>query len=67
LIFIKKYIIIFIVNEKEVKNMYELNLTETEIAIVMQALSHYQYNNVHVSEEQYDIAENILNKIDEII
>ena len=47
--------------------MYELNLTETEIAIVMQALSHYQYNNAHVTEEQYDIAENILNKIDEIL
>lgn len=47
--------------------MYELNLTETEIAIMMQALSHCQYNNIHVSEEQYDIAENILNKIDEII
>lgn len=47
--------------------MYELNLTETEVAIIMQALSYYQYNNVHISEEQYDIAENILNKIDEII
>lgn len=47
--------------------MYELKLTETEIAIIMQALSHYQFDNPFVTAEQYQIAQNVMNKIDEII
>ena len=47
--------------------MYILNLSEEECSIVLQALSHYQYNNQHISEEQFNIAESVVAKIDEII
>ena len=47
--------------------MYKLELTEKEIAILLQALSHYQYNNPYITQEQFDIAENINQKIDEIL
>jgi hypothetical protein len=47
--------------------MITLHLTDTQTAIVMQALSHYMYNNPHVSEEQWEIANSVLELIDEEI
>ena len=47
--------------------MYKLELTEKEIATLLCALSHYQNNNPHITQEQFDIAENINQKIDEIL
>lgn len=41
--------------------------TEEEISVVMQALSRYMYNNPHVTEEQWEIANRILERIDELI
>lgn len=46
--------------------MIELKLyTEEEISIVMQALSCYMYDNPHVTEEQWEIANRVLERIDE--
>ena len=48
--------------------MIELKLyTEEEISIIMQALSRYMYDNPHVTEEQWEIANRILERIDEEI
>lgn len=47
--------------------MYNLNLTEEEIAIILNALGHFQYNNPYITIETYNIADNIKNKIDEIL
>ena len=47
--------------------MYRLELTEEEIAITLQALSHYQYNNPYINQEQFDIAEEIKTKTDNIL
>lgn len=47
--------------------MYRLELTEEEVAIILQALSHYQYNNPHISEEQWNIANQVVEKIDGVI
>ena len=41
--------------------------TEEEISIIMQALSRYMYNNPHVREEQWDVANRILERLDEVI
>lgn len=41
--------------------------TEEEISIVMQALSRYMYDNPRVTEEQWEIANRILERIDELI
>lgn len=41
--------------------------TEEEISIIMQALSHFMYNNSRVNEEQWEIANRILERIDEEI
>ena len=41
--------------------------TEEEISIIMQALSHYMYNNPHVTEEQWEIANRVLERMDEVI
>ena len=41
--------------------------TEEEISIVMQALSHYMYNNPQVTEEQWEIANRVLERMDEVI
>ena len=41
--------------------------TEEEISIIMQALSHYMYNNPPVTEEQWEIANRILERMDEVI
>ena len=43
----------------------KLVLNEEQISIVMQALNHYMYNNPHVTEEQWDIANSVLELIDE--
>ena len=48
--------------------MKELTLyTEEEISILMQALSHYMYNNPMVTEEQWEIANRILERMDRLI
>lgn len=47
--------------------MYTFNLTEEEIAVILNALGHFQYNNPYVTPEAYDIAENVRTKIDEIL
>ena len=47
--------------------MYRFELTEEEIAIMLQALSHYQYTNAYISEEQWNIANQVVEKIDSVI
>ena len=47
--------------------MYNLSLTEEEISIILQSLGHYQWSNPYISEETFEIAEKIKNKIDEIL
>ena len=47
--------------------MIELKLTEKQVSIVMQALSRYMYNNPHVTDEQWEIANSVLDLIDEEI
>ena len=48
--------------------MKELTLyTEEEISILMQALSHYMYNNPRITEEQWEIANRILERMDRLI
>lgn len=48
--------------------MKELTLyTEEEISILMQALSHYMYNNSHVTEKQWEIANRVLERMDWLI
>ena len=45
----------------------KLVLTEEQTSIVMQALSRYMYNNPQVTEEQWEIANSVLELIDEEI
>ena len=47
--------------------MIELKLycTEEEVSIIMQALSRYMYNNPQVTEEQWEIANRVIDRIDE--
>ena len=48
--------------------MYHLlNLTEEQVSIIMQALQYWQYNYRHINLEQWDIAETVIAKIDDII
>ena len=48
--------------------MIELKLyTEEEISILMQALSYYMYNRPFTTEEQWEIANRVLERIDEVI
>lgn len=47
--------------------MYRLELTEEEIAIILQALGHYQWNNPYISQGQWDIANQVVEKIDGVI
>lgn len=48
--------------------MIELKLyTEEEISIVIQALSRYMYNNPRVTNEQWEIANRVLERMDEVI
>lgn len=44
-----------------------LDFTEEQLSIILQALSFYQYTNPHISEEQYNIAETVICKVDELI
>lgn len=45
----------------------KLILTPEQTSIVMQALSRYMYNNPHITEEQWEIANSVLELIDEEI
>ena len=45
----------------------KLILTEEQTSIVMQALNRYMYNNPHVTEEQWEIANSVLELIDDEI
>ena len=40
---------------------------EQQVAIILQALQHYMYNNPHLSDEQWEIANSVVEKIDEDI
>ena len=42
-----------------------IGLTDPQTAIVMSALSWYMYNNPHISEEQWEIANSVMERIDE--
>ena len=46
--------------EYEILKIYN----EEEISILMQALSHYMYNNPYVTQEQWDIANRLLERIE---
>ena len=41
--------------------------TEEEISIVLQALSYYMYNRPQTTEEQWEIANRVLERMDEVI
>ena len=48
--------------------MIDLTLyTEEEISVVMQALTRYMYNNPNVTEEQWEIANRLIDRIDGLI
>ena len=47
--------------------MYNLSLTEEEISIMLQALSYFSFNNPYITEQTFDIANKITEKIDEIL
>ena len=48
--------------------MIDLTLyTEEEVSIVMQALTRYMYNNPNVTEEQWEIANRVIDRIDGLI
>ena len=48
--------------------MIDLTLyTEEEISIVMLALNHYMYNSPNVTEEQWEIANGVIDRIDGLI
>ena len=47
--------------------MYRLELTEEEIAIILQALNNYTDISEYITQEQWDIANEVMNKIDKII
>ena len=47
--------------------MYNLILTEEELAIILRALNVFQYDYSFISEQQFDIATNIITKIDNLL
>lgn len=47
--------------------MYKVEFTEEELSIILQAIMFYQDRNLHFTEKQYNIAERIYAKIDEIL
>ena len=47
--------------------MYKIDLTEEEISLILQALDFHEEHNIHLKEVQFNIANNIRNKINEII
>ena len=46
--------------EYEILKIYN----EEEISILMQALGHYMYNNSYVTQEQWEIANRLLERIE---
>ena len=55
------------IDKEKTMDTIKLILTPEQTSIVMQALSRYMYNNPHVTEEQWDIANSVLELIDEEI
>ena len=47
--------------------MYEIDLTEEEISLILQALDFHEEQNTHLTEVQFNIANSIRNKIDKIL
>ena len=47
--------------------MYNLTLTEEEMAIILNALGIFQYYCPFTNNEQFDIATNIMTKIDNLL
>ena len=47
--------------------MYNLNLTEEELAIIMRALRVFQFNCPFTKQNEFDIAENVFMKISEVV
>ena len=47
--------------------MYKVDLTEEEISLILQALDFHEEQNIHLTEVQFNIANNIRNKIDKIL
>ena len=47
--------------------MYNLSLTEEEISIILQALSYFNFNSPYITEQTFNIANSITEKIDEIL
>lgn len=55
------------VNEPAAEQLYNLELTEEEIAILLRSLTHFMYYNSLITSENFKIAEQIKNKIAEVI
>ena len=47
--------------------MYEINLAEEEISLIIQALDLHEEQNIHLTEVQFNIANSIRSKINAII
>lgn len=47
--------------------MYEINLVEEEIVLILQALDFNEEQNIHLTEVQFNIANSIRSKINAII
>ena len=47
--------------------MYRLELTEEEVAIILQALNNYTDISEHITQEQWDMANQVVEKIDGVI
>ena len=48
--------------------MYNLtSLSEEQVAIILQAIEYYRYNNEYITQEQWDIADTIIEKIEDLI
>ena len=47
--------------------MYKVEFTEEDLSIILQAIMFYQDRNPYFTEKEYDIAEEVYAKIDEIL
>ena len=47
--------------------MYEIDLAEEEISLILQALDFHEEQNIHLTEVQFNIANSIRSKIDKIL
>ena len=47
--------------------MYNLSFTEEEISVILLSLDYYQWSNPYINESTFETAEEIKNKIDEIL